>query len=312
MTFLQNLWRDLVDKHLWPVALLLVAAAVAVPFLVGKGSSEPVSSTAAPGTAAAPLPGQVAVAVADGEQPVERSGDARDPFKPLVFDKAAKAVAAATAATAAGTSSATRATSTSASSSAPSSAGATKGSSSASTTPSTTTTPDTTPPPATTTPAAGKTTTKTKLYTYGIDVLIKRGGRTTTRNNVQAVSYLPSPAYPIAAFIGVKNDGKTAIFLLSGGVKVLSEKAACVPTRAACTVVELGAGENVLLSTVPRLGEPMKRYRLMVRAVALEPAKTEAQKGKSTRANRSADDVDLAKALRLAPLRTITSTPSGR
>ena len=38
MSFLRNLVSDLVEKRLWPVALLLVGALVAVPFLLGGGA----------------------------------------------------------------------------------------------------------------------------------------------------------------------------------------------------------------------------------------------------------------------------------
>ena len=39
MSILRNVWADLVGKRLWPVALLLVGALVAVPVLLGGSPS---------------------------------------------------------------------------------------------------------------------------------------------------------------------------------------------------------------------------------------------------------------------------------
>src|SRR5215218_1965329 len=46
MSFLKNVQHDLVEKRLWPVAIALVAALVAVPIVLGGHSP----STAAPAT----------------------------------------------------------------------------------------------------------------------------------------------------------------------------------------------------------------------------------------------------------------------
>ena len=40
MSIVRNTLRDLVEKRLWPVALLLVAALVAVPVIGGGGASD--------------------------------------------------------------------------------------------------------------------------------------------------------------------------------------------------------------------------------------------------------------------------------
>ena len=39
--FLLDLWHDLKEKRLWPVAVVLLAALVAVPVLLAKPSSAP-------------------------------------------------------------------------------------------------------------------------------------------------------------------------------------------------------------------------------------------------------------------------------
>ena len=49
MTVFNDTWRFLVQRKLWPVAILLVAAAAAVPFLLGKEPAAPAGPAAAVG-----------------------------------------------------------------------------------------------------------------------------------------------------------------------------------------------------------------------------------------------------------------------
>src|SRR5690242_12377234 len=85
MSFLRNVLRDLVEKRLWPVAIALVAALVAVPIVLG-GSSDagaPAADVAAApaGAADQPAAGAEAVSLATpAEGPVDRPGKTRDPF----------------------------------------------------------------------------------------------------------------------------------------------------------------------------------------------------------------------------------------
>ena len=57
MSALKKLLGDFADKRLWPVAVVLVAALVAVPMLLGHSSSgEPVAAAPATGAAATSTP----------------------------------------------------------------------------------------------------------------------------------------------------------------------------------------------------------------------------------------------------------------
>jgi hypothetical protein len=300
MTFFQNLWRDLVDKRLWPVAAALLLGLVAVPFLIDTGSPTPAASAVAvvPGVVAAPVTAQIAVAAAPDGAQVERSGTSRDPFKPLVFAKVPKA--ATTAGVGAPAKSAAGVSAPSAGVGVPSRGGGAKPAPKPTTTPTTATT---TPPPAT-------TTTKTKLFSYAIAVAVKRAGRTTTLRGLRAITYLPSAAYPLATFLGVKADGKTATFLLSDGVGVIGTEKHCQPAATRCGVLELKAGENVVLARTPKLGEPVKRFRLILRRVALRevvPAKQTAATRKRA-ATRAAATTGPGFPTDLAPSRQVTRT----
>lgn len=81
MSFLKTLWTDLVEKRLWPVALALVLALVAVPVLLGGGAAAPVA--VAPPVGATGTTGLLAQVALDTSGPgrFDRLGLLRDPFR---------------------------------------------------------------------------------------------------------------------------------------------------------------------------------------------------------------------------------------
>ena len=89
MSVIKDTWRFLVQRRLWPVAILLVAAAVAVPKLLAE---EPLAPTADPAVAvksdkSAVLATEPIVAQATDEDRSGRRqvlGSRKDPFKPQV------------------------------------------------------------------------------------------------------------------------------------------------------------------------------------------------------------------------------------
>jgi hypothetical protein len=94
MTFFQNLWRDLVEKRLWPVAALLVAALIAVPFFIGSVA-------------------QVSLDETTSSKATNRAGSVRNPFKPEHVVPPAKTGGGAAAAAGAGAAAGTGATASS-------------------------------------------------------------------------------------------------------------------------------------------------------------------------------------------------------
>jgi hypothetical protein len=82
MTFLRGLLTDLVEKRLWPIALLLAITAAAVPVVLGHGgqaaSDAPAVLPAAPADATASTP---AVKLVGPASVRSRSGAVRDPFR---------------------------------------------------------------------------------------------------------------------------------------------------------------------------------------------------------------------------------------
>ncbi len=94
MTFLRNIWADLVEKRLWPVALALLVGIVAVPVMLAKSSEGTVANDpTAPGAVA----NNVVVAKADKAIALNtavaatarrnRAGTPRNPFKQLFVVK---------------------------------------------------------------------------------------------------------------------------------------------------------------------------------------------------------------------------------
>ncbi len=81
MTTLRNIWADLVEKRLWPVALVLAAGLLAVPLVLAKGGDEPVAVPAGGAVIAASAADDTEVVTLDVAPAVRRhDGRGRDPF----------------------------------------------------------------------------------------------------------------------------------------------------------------------------------------------------------------------------------------
>jgi hypothetical protein len=239
MSFLKNVLHDLVEKRLWPVAVALVVALIAVPIVLGGSSNA--GSTGAD-VAALPTTNGLAnhrdVARADvvslEEQAagsVQRAGTVRNPFvqhhQPKVVDQTvtnavntAKGIADALGAATSG--------------------GSGSGSGTA-------TTPASTPPATKPAPAATPTSpTKTNSSaadTYRVKLKFGESGAEKTYDNVARLTPLPSSDNPFFVYLGLKDDQKTAIFLVDAGA-VPSGDGSCQPSRDNCEQIELKAGDT--------------------------------------------------------------------
>jgi len=215
MSFLRNLVSDLVDKRLWPIAILLVGALVAVPFLLGgSGSEADTVATAPPAQATTTTPTIIRVSEDSNLATIAPTGARHNPFRQPKTEEAAT-----TDDSAATTPSTSEATPTS------SDTGSTGGS----TTPSTTS-----PSPTTTTPSDSTTTPKTDENTKAIRVDLSFGepgsSKQKDRKDIARLSALPSADKPIVIFLGVKNDKKTATFLISSDATATGD-GTCKPSR---------------------------------------------------------------------------------
>ena len=284
MSVITDTWRQLVRRRLWPVAALLVAALAAVPFLLAKDPEPaPVASPASGGSATGTgvLATEPIVALAAPEDRAERRrvlGARHDIFTPT--KKAAKATAKA--AKAGGATSASAGTdaaastdtsgagaspspSAGASPSAGGSAGGSNGTGSTGTeTPVATPTPEPAPAPATPEPTWPANSLTVRFGDAAADSLEK--------STLERLSPLPSADEPVVIYLGLADEGTTAVFLLGDGVQPTGD-GVCLPEPTSCETLALKAGETEFLDVMGEDGTtPGAQYELDV--VAIHPAKT--------------------------------------
>ena len=222
MSVINDTWRFLVGRRLWPVAILLIAAAAAVPMLLAK---DPAPTVAQAPTAAVKADKNAVLAedpivteAADGDRSGRRQvlGSRKDPFKPKVTPTPTpKPEAAATAE--------------------PGNQGASTGAAGGET-PST----GASPAPDTTTPVVPK---KKKYELYELSVRFGASTGQPPHKRVKRLQALPSNSNAVLIYLGVLDDKKTAVFLLDSGV-VAEGDGDCKPSRAQCETIQIREGET--------------------------------------------------------------------
>jgi hypothetical protein len=219
--FLLDLWLDLREKRLAPVAVLLLAGVIAVPIVLAKNSEPPPPAPTATTASAAPTAPVIAGQPSEG--PVDsklQTFSSRDPFEPT----AAPASAGTTPATSTGTTPTTGTPTTGTGTIG--NGTTTPGGGTTGTTPSTGT--------GTTTPE-----TKTTLFTYTADLKFGAGGAVTTYKDVKRLELIPDQKNPKIVFLGVTTTAKTAVFLVDSNIGVDTGEGSCRPSADECTFLYL-------------------------------------------------------------------------
>jgi hypothetical protein len=262
---MKSLRRDLFERRLWPLAVVILAAAVAVPFLLhGHGAD---AAIAAPPAASASSGSQSTAthhASASTKPRPTPTSKTRDPFAQVVQKKTShKSSSSSKKSQSTATTSATSPTSSSASASTSgggSSSSSGGGSSSSSSTSSATTTPVvttpvTTSPTTSTGTGTGTTPAKTQSWdVYSVDVRAGAPKAAVSHHDIARLMPLPSERAPEALYMGVSDHGHSAVFALAAGVEVSnlggdrSIGAYCHPTRADCALVVIPEGKSVGLT----------------------------------------------------------------
>jgi hypothetical protein len=268
MTFLRALWSDLVEKRLWPVALALVIALVAVPVVLTRSSG---------GEELAPLP-PAAPALAVEDPPVDAvevvattstrkpTGSYHDPFTggPPSAGPAEQAAAAGSSAAAAGAS----ALAAGAASSATPAATAAGAASSA-------TAPTASPAPPAQSPTAEPTPTRSPGVPAGwlVDIAWGHPGAVVTRRDLLRLKVLRTESRhtPAVIYLGVSEDHRAAYFVPIPGVVTWGD-GRCLPSRADCEVVRLRKGRTQMFD-VPS-GDGVTHYQLDVDRIVARRAAT--------------------------------------
>jgi hypothetical protein len=268
--FLENIYRDMRDRHLLIPAIGLVVALAAVPILLHGHSSAstpavtPVGGAGEPDAAAVPAVVTQQLGVTDYRKRLSQL-NRKNPFHQqyTAVPKAGQAHASATAASSTGTVSGTTGINTS----------TTGASTTATTPPSPTTSPSSggvsvppspsTRPPQTSTPPP---TPKPTLYAARVSIAIGQPGDLSRRDNVQLGVILPSENKPMASFTGTTEDLQTANFVLADTVDAVTG-GHCVPNPKACTLLQLKQGQEAHLHYAPQ----NRRYNLKLIGVRLVP-----------------------------------------
>jgi hypothetical protein len=235
--FLLDLWHDLKEKRLWPIAAALLLGLVAVPVLLAKPAGTPSAPAPVAGAASAPKPEDLRalarVKLGDDE-PGDGSTlgvfDPDDPFKPP------KGAVKSEKDAAAGPSSAGPA-----SGSSPDTSGG-GGADTSVTTGGTTgdTTGGTTQPGGTT---GGTVNTTTTVYKYVVDITFSANGRTRRIKGMEKLDMLPSESSPLLIFMGVTENGGNAVFLVDSTLEAAGE-GRCKPSESECAFAYIGPGNE--------------------------------------------------------------------
>ncbi len=227
--FALDLYYDLRDRHLLPLAVILIVAIVAVPIALSQsGSEDPeAESAAAPavaGASAASASSGVLVAksapgLRDYRRRLRRM-EAKDPFKQQY---SAEEGESASNGSGGGDESAGSGDETYVPPSTPS------------------TEPNGEPVPG----------TKLTYYSYAIDVRVVPGasqdgdtqaGEATVRRNLPELTMLPSRDTPAAIYMGSTRDGKKALMLISSNVDAIFGDGKCVLGSDSCQLLAMEPG----------------------------------------------------------------------
>ena len=249
MSFLRNLLADLVEKRLWPVAAALVMALVAVPVLLGGGGSAstpaPVAGLATPGGAPGASVGRAQVALETDAAGADHAGKSRDPF---VQHKVAKTATTGALVGADLSSKAATGDVPQVSTTLPSAGTGTGGAS-----------------PGTGSTGTGDTKTPAKPgpkadpSLYRVDLSFGPTGKQKSYSDLERLAPLPDADNPFLVFLGVLDDGKTAVFLVSSDATANGD-GVCKPDPTSCETIEMKAGSDRVLRPHPA-GRRRLRHR---------------------------------------------------
>jgi hypothetical protein len=241
--FLLDLWQDLREKRLAPVAVVLLLGLVAVPVLLAKPAKDPGPAPVA--VAPKPADREALAALTKVKLGADEVGkgstlgvfDPDNPFKPP--KGAMKKVTDGT-----------------------SGAGPDTGGPSSTAGGGSPTTPDTdttgggggvTSPGAPLVPTnpgtggGGGVGTTTTVYKFVVDLTFTANGRTRHIKSMEKLDMLPSDSSPLLIFMGVTAKGGDAVFLVDSTLEAAGE-GHCKPSESECAFAYIGAGSRYMFT----------------------------------------------------------------
>lgn len=250
MNALRRIADDLLEKRLWPIALILVVALVAIPLIIVSGSADPgdVQVAVTPATGVIE-PASPAVELVGPPAVRTRPGKLRDPFR-----RTKKKAAPAASPSGSGSSGSAAKK--------PSSAGAKTGG--ASTTKSSGGAAKTKP----TSPAPAKTVKPTAVVSLASRSVYETSARFTGANHdyehpLDRLAVFGDKANPALLYVGVSRGGEYALFLLGPGATAAGgDDGACVVADT-CRAIGLRKGDKLEVE-VAEAGGASRHYTLEV------------------------------------------------
>jgi hypothetical protein len=259
--FLLDIWHDLRAKRLWPVAVVLLAGIIAVPFVLAKKAEEPTVAPPAP-AADAQKPqaeGPAELAEVKLEELGQGTGSSlssfKDPSNPFAPPKKVleriSAEADETGAPADGGSGSAGAAAPKIEGDVNFNIGGSGGSAGPDTgsgdtgggSPSGDTGGDTGDTGATPAPVDGGEKTTTVNYTYVADVTFRANSDRRKIKAMEKLDILPDRATPLLIFLGVTQDAGNAVFLVDSTLAAAGE-GTCKPSNSNCAFLYLGPGSE--------------------------------------------------------------------
>jgi hypothetical protein len=125
-----------------------------------------------------------------------------------------------------------------------------------------------------------------RTESYRVDLRFGQDGSLTARNDVARLSPLPSADDPFFVFMGVLADGKTALFLVSSDAEATGD-GTCKPSPDNCERIELQAGETEFFDVTTPDGAVVQYQLDLVRVSRVKSAS--AATAASARARESED-----------------------
>jgi len=231
--FFADIWYELREKRLWPVALALVLALLAVPVLLLKGGAEgPKPAAAQP--VPQDQPGKPAVGLSQDSTSSLDVFDSHDPFKPP-GGRRSPSQATGDSGVTAPPSGGGSAGGLPAGGALPGADAAGSGGAGA-------------PAPAGGGGGGGddRPTIRRRTitaYTYVIDVTFSRNDRVRRYRGLRRLAMLPSRDEPLLVFLGVDAAADNAVFLVDSTLQARGE-GECPPRGPKCSVLTLGPGSE--------------------------------------------------------------------
>jgi hypothetical protein len=282
MTFFLDLWQDLREKRLWPVAVGLLGAAIAIPAVWLKPASAPEQ----PAVAAKPAAPELLPMVKVDDQPSHGSkletfaGSERNPFRSLADLKKDPGAGSGTTTVHGGSlgggpaAAAANARDQASSSGAPSGASSAGGGSAGGGASGGGSTP----------PGIDPNGPRVQWFKYTADLKFGAPNHLKTKKGVTSLTLLPSEKNPAIVFMGVTDDAKSAVFFIADPAFKAEGEGKC-NSRKHCTFVKLGVSdtrnEESFISQDGSVQYDIKLLRLNRENISSSQAKGDAKDSKS-------------------------------